>query len=358
MPHQTPTVLWWGRFDPDYSRNRIMRQAYAALGWRVVDFHPWGPGLTGDLEARLRPPPPSDLVHIPCFRQRDIAAAARYARRHGLPLLLDTLTSQFDKLVYEQHRYGRCSTQARRLLGYEQRLFENGDIVLADTPEYARFFADPLLVPPEKLHVVYVGAEEPLFSPGPARPPNYPLEVLFYGSFVHLQGPEVIVEAARLCDSPGIRWVLLGNGSLRESCERLAAGLQNVNFEDWISYSQLPARIARADILIGVFGATGKAQRVIPNKVFQAMACAKPVITCTAPGYPESLLADRTGGISWVPAGDPQALAQAVAALASQPDQLETIGKRARASYDRYFSNATITGQLRDALAQLKSARG
>ncbi len=26
------TVLWWGRFDPDYSRNRILRQAYAAAG--------------------------------------------------------------------------------------------------------------------------------------------------------------------------------------------------------------------------------------------------------------------------------------------------------------------------------------
>jgi len=353
MNHPGRTVLWWGRFDPDYSRNRILRQAYRALGWTISDFHPWGPGLTGDIEARLRPPPRADLVHIPCFRQRDIAAAARYARAHRLPLLLDTLTSQYDKAIYEQHRYNRCSVRARALLRYEQRLFAHGDIVLTDTPEYARFFADPLLVPTEKLHVVYVSAEEPLFSPAPPRAPNQPVEVLFYGSFVHLQGPEIIVEAARRHTGPGVRWVLLGNGSLRHHCERLAAGLDQVRFEDWVSYAQLPARIARADILLGVFGGTGKAQRVIPNKVFQAMACGKPLVTCMAPGYPKSLVEDPDSGIAWVPAGDPQALADAVANLAAHPEQLAVIGARSRASYDRFFSNATVVEQLRAALSVL-----
>jgi glycosyltransferase involved in cell wall biosynthesis len=352
------TVLWWGRFDPDYSRNRILRQAYAKLGWRVVDFQPWLAGMFGDLEARLRPPPPADLVHIPCFRQRDIPAAARYARAHGLPLLLDTLTSQFDKAVYERRRFSPCSLRARHLLRYEQQLFAHGDIVLADTPEHRRFFADPLLVPEEKLHVVYVGAEEPLFSPGPARAPNRPLEILFYGSFVHLQGPEVIVEAARRYRGPSARWVLLGDGSLRRRCQRLAAGLENVGFENWVPYPQLPARIARADILLGVFGDTAKAQRVIPNKVFQSLACGKPLVTCTAPGYPPALVDDPASGIRWVPAGEPQALADAVAALAAQPLALAALGARSRASYEQHFSNAVVVEQLRAALAALTPARG
>ena len=73
-------VLWWGRHDADYSRNRILRQAYAALGWQVVDFHPLL-SRTADIEALLRRLPTPDLIHVPCFRQRDIAAAHRYARR-------------------------------------------------------------------------------------------------------------------------------------------------------------------------------------------------------------------------------------------------------------------------------------
>ncbi|HWR87322.1 MAG TPA: glycosyltransferase [Acidiferrobacterales bacterium] len=358
MNRSSRTVLWWGRFDPDYSRNRILRQAYAQLGWRVVDFHPWLAGMLGDLEARLRPPPAADLVHIPCFRQRDIAAAARYARAHHLPLLLDTLTSQFDKQVYEQRRFAPRSWRARHLLRYEQRLFANADIVLADTPEHARFFADALLVPEEKLHVVYVGAEEPLFSPGPACAPNNPIEVLFYGTFIPLQGPEVIVEAARRYQGPPVRWVLLGVGPLRRRCQQLAARNTNVTFEDWVPYAALPSRIARADILLGVFGDTAKAQRVIPNKVFQSMACGKPLVTCTAPGYPPALVDNPESGIRWVPAGEPRALAAAVATLAAEPQRLAMLGARTRASYEQFFSNTTIVEQLRAALEKLTPARG
>jgi glycosyltransferase involved in cell wall biosynthesis len=347
------TVLWWGRFDPDYSRNRILRQAYTALGWNIVDFHPLLAGIVGDVEALVRRPPPADLVHLPCFRQRDMAAATRYARRHGLPLLIDPLTSAYDKQVYEKYRLPVDSLRARWLLRYERWLFSGADRVLADTPEHARFFTQTLGVDPAKVNIVYVGAEEPLFAPAPATAIDGELEVLFFGSFIPLQGPEVIVEAARLYQGPPLRWTLLGQGPLRADSQRLARGLSNVHFEDRIPYRDLPARIHRAHILLGVFGPTAKAGRVMPNKVFQALACGRPLVTCRASSYPDDLLAAANSGIAWVPAADPAALAAAVAALASQPEQLAATGVAARASYEKYFSTDMIREQLRTALAAL-----
>jgi glycosyltransferase involved in cell wall biosynthesis len=266
MTNVTRTVLWWGRFDPDYSRNR----------------------------------------------------------------------------------------RAKHLLFSEQRLLQGADIVLADTPEHARFFADTLGVKRAKLHVVYVGAEEPLFYPAPAHAPGAPVEVLFYGSFIPLQGPGVIVDAARRYQGPEVRWVLLGNGPLLENCMRDAHGLVNVVFENWLPYTQLPERIRRADILLGVFGATPKAQRVIPNKVFQALACGKPLITCHAPAYPKTLRDAADSGIHWVPPYDATALAGAVAALAAHPERLGPLGAEARRSYERHFSAQALMAQLREALSGLR----
>lgn len=345
-------VLWWGRFDPNYSRNRVLRQAYAALGWKIVDFHPLLSRL-GDIEARLRRLAPTDLVHVPCFRQRDIGAAHRFAHRHGLPLLVDPLISAYDKQVFERAKFGPQTTQAENLRRWEEKLFQSADAVLVDTPEHARFFTDTLGVAAARLHVVYVGAEEALFTPAPAGVPQVPLEALFYGSFIGLQAPEVIVEAARRYQGPPLRWTLLGNGPLRATCERQARGINNVFFVDWTPYNELPARIQRADILLGVFGASAKAGRVIPNKAFQALACAKPLVTARAPAYPMELLGNGDNGISWVPANDPAALAAAVAALASQPDMLNARGAAARASYEKFFSNNKIREQLGAALSAL-----
>ena len=204
----------------------------------------------------------------------------------------------------------------------------------------------------EKVHVVYVGAEEALFTPAPVpRPPNNPVEVLFYGSFIPLQGPRVIIEAARLYQGPPVNWVLLGNGPLLDDCKRKAAGLPNVTFENWLPYADLPDRVRRADILLGVFGTTPKAQRVIPNKVFQALACGKPVVTCSAPTYPAKI-SETAAGITFVTADRPDELADAVGRLAINPERLQPHGRTARALYERHFSFAHIAQQLAGALRE------
>jgi glycosyltransferase involved in cell wall biosynthesis len=348
-------VLWWGRFDPDYSRNRILRDAFTALGWESHAFRPLTSAL-GAFEAYLRRLPTPALVFVPCFRQRDIAAARRFSRARGVPLLVDPLISAYDKQVSERAKFPETGGRARRLLRWEQRLLQSADALLADTDEHAQLFAEVLGVPRTNLHVVPVGAEQPLFTPAPSAntAPNNPPEVLFYGSFIALQGPDVVVEAARLYRGPPVRWVLLGAGALLGACKKNAHGLANLTFEEWLPYPQLPARIRRADILLGVFGSTPKAQRVIPNKVFQALACGKPLVTCAAPAYPAALRAHTESGIRWVPAGDTAALARAVSALASEPARLVMLGTRARASYERFFSAEVINNRLQAALAALR----
>jgi glycosyltransferase involved in cell wall biosynthesis len=292
---------------------------------------------------------------VPCFRQRDVNAASQWARWHGIPLIFDPLISAYDKQVDERAKLSIQSRKAKALLSWERALFAKANWVIADTDAHADYFSEVLAVPRSRLAVVFVGAEAEAFHPVSLSVEGEPLEVLFYGSFIPLQGPEVVVEAAKRYQGPIIRWTMLGNGPLRQRCEFSAQGLGNFSFEDWLPYAELPARIQCASILLGVFGTTPKADRVIPNKVYQALACGRPVVTRRARAYPVELSMQAESGIYWVPPGDPEALARCVEDLAKNRGALSRGAANAAATLQRYFSEPVIRKQLNNLLTTIQS---
>jgi len=345
-----PTVLWWGRFDPEYSRNRILRKLLGELGWKIVDFHPKFSFLAG-LEARLKKLSRPDLVWVPCFRQRDVTVASRWSKKRGVRLLFDPLISAYDKQVFEHRKFPPYSFRAKRLHAWEKNLFQCAQIVLADTLPHAEYFVKEFVLEAQRVKVVYVGAEEPLFHPAPMpdHSDGSPIEVLFYGSFIKLQAPQVIIEAAKKYSGPPVQWTLLGSGPLRAECEQMASGLPNVRFEDPVPYEELPKRIHQADILLGVFDTGAKAGRVIPNKVFQSLASGRPLVTRRSSAYPQTLK-NASLGVFWIEAGSAEDLALTVGRLAANALRATEIGCQARHIYETHFSEEQRREQLKQAL--------
>ncbi|MEO5342025.1 MAG: glycosyltransferase [Gammaproteobacteria bacterium SHHR-1] len=350
-----PSVLWWGRFDPEYARNRILRRLLNELGWQVRDFRPPISALA-DWQARLTGIPRPDLLWVPCFRQRDLAAARRWAHRQGLPLIFDPLISAYDKQVFERAKFAADSQAARHLLRWEQGLFQAADLLLADTQAHGDYFVETFALAADRLRVVAVGAEEDVFLPQPLPEANKPMrEALFYGSFIELQGPEVIVEAARRCADPSIRWTLLGQGPLLARCQQLAQGLDNLRFEPPLAYAQLAQRIGQADVLLGVFSPGEKAGRVIPNKVYQALACGRPVVTREAPVYQG--IAPDAPGLVRIPPSSSLLLSEAVQLLCMNGQRLQKAAQNAHALYKMHFSQGLIRAQLSHALDAIQEFR-
>ena len=353
------TVLFWGRFGPEYSRNRVYISLFKELGWDVRLFMVKYCCAFGDVEWRLRGDKSvkPDLVWVPVCRQRDAAAATRWAHKRGIPVVFDPMISYWDKKVLEQGKWRAEEGRAKRLLAWETKLFNGVDRLLCDTSCHADFFHAHMDVPREKLRVLFTGTDETVFKPAdrpeddPPHDPKAPLRILYHGAYLPLHGTEYIVEAARRTQNLNIHWDFLGWGAYKAATEEKAKGISNITFLERVPYVEVPRVIRTADIVLGVFGTTEKASRVIGNKVYEAMACCRPVINEFCTGYPPE--AKDCPAITFVPPGDPQAIVDAVLPWIDRREELFALRKTARDFFEHHLSMAVIKQQLADILADL-----
>ncbi len=125
----------------------------------------------------------------------------------------------------------------------------------------------------------------------------------------------------------------------------------NVEHVPWVEYELLPAELHRAGCALGIFGTSGKASRVIPNKAFQAIACGTPLVTADTPAARE-LLVDGESALL-VPAGDPAALAGAVRRIAAEPELARRLSAGGLAAYRELASEEVLGGRWRSLLEAL-----
>lgn len=348
-------VLFWGRFDPGYSRNRVYAALFRELGWDVDYFFvKWFPKF-GDWEAAVRGlgrRPLPDLVWVPVCRQRDILAACRWAHRRGVKVLFDPMISAWDKKVLEQRKWRADEPRAQRLHAHETVLMNAPDMVTWDTSCHLEFCARTFNVPRERLRVLLTGTDETVFRPQAAEPPaGGPFRVLYHGAYLPLHGTEYIVEAARMTEGEGIQWDFLGWGAYKAATEAKAAGISNIRFLDKVPYVDVPKVICAHDVVLGVFGTTEKASRVIGNKVYECMACARPTINEFCTGYPPE--AKDCRAITFVPPGDAKAIADAVRAYRDDWANRDAYFAAARDFFERHLSMRVIKTQLAGVLADM-----
>ena len=116
-------------------------------------------------------------------------------------------------------------------------------------------------------------------------------------------------------------------------------------------YVDVPKVIAAHDVVLGVFGTTAKAARVIGNKVYECMACRRPTINEFCTGYPPE--AKDCMAIKFVPPGDAKAIADAVRAYRDDWANRERYFTAARDFFEKHLSMEVIEKQLAGILADV-----
>ncbi len=336
-------VLFFGIYDPGYARSRIFTEGFAALGYEVVpcrvdprnarSLHKyqllWRQGRALRHES-------FDLVLV-LFPGQTVVWLARLL--FGNRIVFDAFVSLHDSNVFDRKKYGRYSLKAWRDWLLDRFSCALARTVLVDTIEHKRYFSERLGIPEHKLIVVPVGASKEWFSASVEKGERQatPLRVVFYGSYIPLHGVEVIVRAAALVADLPLRFELIGGGQeygrVRELVEAL--GVANVAFEERVPLQELVERVRAADICLGIFGSTPKAERVIPNKVYECAALGKPIITTNTPAIREVFTPDESIALC---EASPEALSEALRALAADKAMRTRLGARARVLMERGYT--------------------
>jgi glycosyltransferase involved in cell wall biosynthesis len=351
------TVAHVGHFDACYSRNRILRKALCRAGATVLtttDPRPFlrrAARLVHDTRA-ARP----DVVLIGFPGHADVVPALLAGVGRRMPIILDAFVSLYETAVEDRRRAAAGSVGAARYAIEDRVSCRLADRVLVDTDAHRRHFTERIGVPTQKLQRIWVGADDEIMRPGAVPDPSS-FRVFAYGSFIPLHGFEYVVRAAHVLEQrrQAVEIEIVGAGQTEAEARRLARdlGVSSVRFLGRRRYEELPALISRAHVCLGIFGTSGKARRVIPNKVFDALAVGRPVITGDTPAAREAL----THGVDgWLcPVGDPEALADAIVMLRDDVVLRERLAARGQELFGRRFSIDAIardvTAVFEDALA-------
>jgi glycosyltransferase involved in cell wall biosynthesis len=318
--------------------------ASARMVWRLALAWP-------RLIARWMSGPPTDVVIVGYLGHVDVLLARMLTRR---PVVLNALLSLHDTVVQDRQLLSERSLAARLLRALDRLACRTADLVLLDTTAHIAYFRERFGLDRAKFHRVPVGSDR-VPRPVSVKPVGSPVRVLFVGTFIPLHGAHTIVDAAKLLEQGGtdVRFRMIGRGQeFAAVAERVKRdGLTRVELVDrWIDGASYDRELAEADICLGIFGATDKARRVIPSKVYDALAAARPVITADTPAARELL---SHGVDAWLcPPDDPAALAEAIDTLATDPAMRARLAEGARRTHETHCSPEAIG---RDVVTRLKA---
>jgi len=307
----------------------------------------------GFLRTRAQP---VDALILAELNQTNIPYAKLVAVTKRIPLIFDPFFSLYDSLVLTRKTVRPGGLRARSLWWRDWISLNWSDVLIADTSAHREYYREEFGVR-KPIVVAPIGADTSRFHPLPFLPHSdgSPFRVLFWGTFIPLQGVEFIVEAARICQESkaDVEFDLIGAGSTLPEMQQLAqrCQLDNLRFLGRQSQEFIVAQARRSHVCLGIFGNTNKTRRVVPNKLFEALALGKPVISARTPATDERLEA----GVDYQECGvaDGASLAHAILLLKRNPDKLRRIAERGLMSFRANFCEMVIGARLVSALREL-----
>ena len=361
---------------PGY-RNRLRRKEFDSLdgappgvdpGVHVVRHRHHVPGRQGALRrglyegsflanvSRTRLDRAPDLVIGVTPSLGGAVAAARFAERHDVPLLLvvqDLMASAAGQSGIAGG--GRVAGLTAKAEGWALGRATRVAVVSESFRAPLRLYGVPperIDVLPNWLHIDPVDVDLPTARRRLGWPERSFLAV-HTGNMGLKQDLGNVVEAARaLRQNAGVEVVLVGDGSQRAALGRLAGDVPNLRFVDPVGDADYPLVLAAADVLL-VNERPGVRDMSLPSKLTSYLGAGRPIVAAVEPQGATARELHRTRGAALtVPPGKPWALAAAVASLVGEEQRSAAMGAAGRVYAEGSLGRAAAMARLDAVIAR------
>lgn len=350
-----------------------LAKALAGLGHRVHVFVPWYPGVRDVPTVTVHRVPVLDVGMLRALSFYVMSALAIlwwtlrrppamiYMRTMANPLPLFIARLRRTRFFLEvnddifQARLRRALSPAwGRAVELAERVNCRGaDIIIVEVEEMAQKLAVNWQVRRDRVVCLPGGTDATLFRPLRANEcraalglPEVPW-VGFVGTLYGYQGLHTLVGAAALIRAgfPDVRFLIVGSGEmeaeLRESV-RVRGLADRFHFTGWVPYADLPQCIGAMEICVAPL--TADRGDAIPMKVFDYMACGRPIVI----GARRESLQIWSGwpGVVYVEPEDPVALARGVSELLGDAELRSRLGVANRRVVEERYSWGEIARRI------------
>jgi len=342
-------ICFFGIYNKDYARNNILINGLRENGVEIIECNEdaLNPKRYKLLISKLLKLKNNYDYVFSAYPSPVPAILAKIFSRKKI--VVDAFYSMYDAVVNDRKEYYRFHPKALRLLIMDWLSVIVADIILVDTEMHKNYWASWFLVNGKKIFIVPNGVDVKRIYPTNNVSENIKnITVTFYGNYIPLQGVDKIVKAFTLLkNNQDISFRMIGNGQEFEKIQKLVMELDmknKIEIVNRVSYEKLNEYLSVTEIVLGIFGDSDKAKRVVPNKVYEGCAARKAVITMDSPAIREMYSEDEIFMVK----SDPQSIASAIRFLRNNPDKREGFANKCyKKTIEKYSPKAIGFGLMK-----------
>jgi glycosyltransferase involved in cell wall biosynthesis len=269
-------------------------------------------------------------------------------------VVFDALCTLYEGMVISRKKYSRFSLASLYIRIVDRISVACADYVLVESQQQKMYFEEKF-GRSSKYIVLYTGADDVVFNINSHVPKKDTFTAVFRGKFLPEAGVTYVVQAAKMLESKGIDFLILGHGWLEKEIKSEIArlGVSNLKLiDEYVTDEELRDNMLSAHVSLGQFEDHERLSRTIPHKAFESLALGLPYITARSSGIGEILVSEENS--IFINPANPTELASSILLLKNDSVLREKI---ARSGYELFMEKFTPKVLVQGLLTSLASQK-